>query len=115
MIGFGLGVYFLNTLTAEKGLDSESITALSESGLLRGTFLWNLPGVDGLHLGDGLIMDNANRIWLDGKVAPGPGYRLYPVLKCVETGTGFQPIVAQSPQTGPIKAFENIYPIYQTV
>ena len=47
------------------------------------------------------------RIWLDGKVAPGPDYRLYLTPKYVETGPGFQMIKAQSLQIGPIKAFEN--------
>lgn len=35
VIGFGLGVYFLPILIAEKGLDKASITALSESALRR--------------------------------------------------------------------------------
>jgi len=55
----------------------------------------------------GVIMVNADRIWLDGKVAPGPDYRLYLTPKYVETGPGFQTIKAQSLQIGPIKAFEN--------
>jgi len=107
MIGFGLGVYFLPILIAEKGLDSASIAALSDSVLRRGTFVRDLPGSDGLHCGDGMIMVNADRIWLDGKVAPGPDYRLYLTPKYVETGPGFQTIKAQSLQIGPIKAFEN--------
>ena len=73
--------------------------------------LWNfvrdLPGSDGLHLGDGMIMVNADRIWLDGKVAPGSDYCLYLTLKYVETGTGFQTIKAQSQQIRPIKVVEN--------
>ena len=73
--------------------------------------LWNfvrdLPGSDGLHLGDGMIMINADRIWLDGKVAPGSDYCLYLTLKYVETGPGFQTIKAQSQQIRPIKVVEN--------
>ena len=37
----------------------------------------------------GVIMVNADRIWLDGKIAPGPDYRLYLTPKYVETGAGF--------------------------
>ena len=37
VLGFGLGVYFLPILIAEKGLDKASITALSYSALRRGT------------------------------------------------------------------------------
>ena len=107
VIGFGLGVYFLPILTAEKGLDTAAIEALSQSALRQGTFVRDLPGSDGLHWGDGVIMANADRIWLDGKISPGPDYRLYLIPKYVETGTEFLQIKADSSQIGPIRAFEN--------
>ena len=44
VIGFGLGVYFLPILIAEKSLDKASTTALSDSALRRGTFVRDLPG-----------------------------------------------------------------------
>ena len=53
-------------------------------------------------------MVNANRICLDGKIAPGPDYRLYLTPKYVETRAGPQNIKAQSFQSGPVKAFESI-------
>ena len=52
-------------------------------------------------------MVNADRIWLDGKVAPGPDYRLYLTPKYVENRMGFQTIRAQSRQIGPITTGEN--------
>ena len=107
VIGFGLGVYFLPILTAEKGLDAAAIEALSQSALRQGTFVRDLPGSDGLHWGDGVIMANADRIWLDGEISPGPDYRLYLIPKYVETGAEFLQIKADSTQIGPIKAFEN--------
>ena len=107
VIGFGLGVYFLPILTAEKGLDNAAIEALSQSALRQGTFSRDLPGSDGLHWGDGVIMANADRIWLDGEISPGPDYRLYLIPKYVETGAEFLQIKADSTQIGPIKAFEN--------
>jgi hypothetical protein len=72
VIGFGLGVYFLPILTAEKGLDTVAIETLSQSDLWQGTFIRDLPGSDGLHWGDGVIMANADQIWLDGEISPGP-------------------------------------------
>ena len=107
VIGFWLGVYFLPILIAEKDLDSESIAALSDSVLRRGTSVQGSPGSDDLQWGDGVVMVNADRIWLSGRVAPGPDYRLYLTPKYVETGPRFQTIKAQSLQIGPIKAFEN--------
>jgi hypothetical protein len=107
LIGFGLGVYFLPILTAEKGLDNAAIEALSQSALRHGTFTRDLPESDGLHWGDGVIMANADHIWLDGEISPGPDYRLYLIPKYVETGAEFLQIKAESTQIGPVKAFEN--------
>ena len=55
----------------------------------------------------GVIMANADQIWLDGEISPGPDYRLYLVPKYVETGGDFLQIKVNSTQIGPIKAFEN--------
>ena len=52
-------------------------------------------------------MVNADRIWLDGKVASEPDYRLYLTPKYVETRSGCQTIKAQPLHIEPIKAFEN--------
>ena len=107
VIGFGLGVYFLPILTAEKGLDTAAIEALSQCALRQGTFIRDLPGSDGLHWGDGVIMANADCICLDGEISPGPDYRLYLISKYVETAAEFMHIKAESTQIRPIKAFEN--------
>ena len=107
VIGFGLEVCFLPTLTAEKGLDTVTIEALSQSALRQGTFIRDLPGSDALHWGDGVIMANADRIWSDGEISPGPDYRLYLIPKYVETGAEFLQIKADTTQIGPIKAVEN--------
>ena len=111
VIGFGLGVYFLSILIAEKSRDSALVAALSDNALRCGTLVWDLPGSFGLHWDDGVIMVNADRNWLDGKVKLGPDCRLYLTQKYVETGPRFQTIEAQSLQIGPIKALENFYSI----
>ena len=54
-----------------------------------------------------MIMANADKIWLDGEISPGPDYRLYLTPKYVETGAEFLQIKADSTQIGPIKAVEN--------
>jgi hypothetical protein len=102
-----LRVYFLPILTAEKGLDTVAIEALSQSALRQVTFVRDLPGSDGLHWGDGVIMANADQIWLDGEISPGPDYRLYLTPKYVETGSEFLQIKADSTQIGPIKVVVN--------
>ena len=96
VIGFGLGGSFLPILTAEKGPDTATIEALSQSALRQGTFIRDLPGSDGLHWGDGVIMANADRFWLDGEISPGPDYRLYLIPKYVETGAELLQIKADT-------------------
>ena len=52
--------------------------------------------VHALHWGDGIIMMNANKIWLDGTISPGPDYRLYLAPEFVDDGAGFLAIKAAS-------------------
>lgn len=107
VIGFGLGVYFLPILTAEKGLDSAAVAALENSAERSGIFRRDLTDSDAFHWGEGQIMVNATTVWLDGAVAPGPDYRLYLTPEFVETEADFLKIKAQSVQVGSVKAFEN--------
>ena len=107
IIGFGLGVYFLPILTAEKGLDDAAIASLSASIERSGTFTRDLQDSDAFHWGEGKINVSASRVWLEGKVAPGPDYRLYMTPRFVETEADFLAIKAQSVEVAPIKAFEN--------
>ena len=55
-----------------------------------------------------MIMANADQIWLDGEISPGPDYRLYLTPKYAETGAELLQTKADSTQIGPIKAFENL-------
>ena len=70
--------------------------ALATSAEWRGRFVRDLPRSDAFHWGDGTIMMNANKIWLDGTISPGPGYRLHLVPKFVDDGAGFLAIKAES-------------------
>ena len=72
IIGFGLGVYFLPILTAEEGLDEAALAILQTSIERSDTSQRDLPGSDAFHWGEGTIMVNRDRIWLDGAIAPGP-------------------------------------------
>jgi hypothetical protein len=106
-VGFGLGIYFLPILTAGPGLDQAAVQALGTSAERRGRFVRDLPGSDALHWVDGTIMTNANKIWLDGTISPGPDYRLYLAPEFVDDGAGFLAIKAESRQIGTVKTFEN--------
>ena len=105
-VGFGLGVYFLPILTAGPGLDQAAVQALATSAERRGRFVRDLPGSDALHWGDGTITMNANKIWLDGTISPGPDYYLYLAPAFVDDGLGFLAIKAESRQIDVLKTFE---------
>ena len=84
-----------------------AVQALATSAERRGRFVRDLPGSGALHWGDGTIMMNANKIWLDGTISPGPDYRLYLAPEFVDDGVGFLAIKAELRQIGTVKTFEN--------
>lgn len=107
VIGFALGVYFLPILTEEKGLDSIALAQLEASAERSGTFARDLPGSDAFHWGEGTVRASATRIWLEGRLSPGPDYRLYLTPSLAIDEESFLKIKDQSAQVGEIKAFSN--------
>ena len=67
---------FLPILTEEKGLDTVALARLEASAERSGTFIRDLPGSDAFHWGKGTVRASDTRIWLEGKISPGPDYRL---------------------------------------
>lgn len=107
IIGFGLGVYFLPILIAEDGLSEAQIAQIETSAERSAILRRDLEGSDAFHWGEGTIYVNETQIWLDGRISPGPDYRLYLTPKFIETGVEFFEIKEQSVEIAPIKAFEN--------
>jgi len=112
IIGFGLGVYFLPILTAEKGLSDTELAELTSSAqaetqLRTGEFVRDLEGSDAFHWGEGTIHVRDDRIWLDGSIAPGPDYRLYLTKGQFTTRDSFLAAKSQALQVAPIKAYKN--------
>jgi hypothetical protein len=62
---------------------------------------------DAFHWGEGVVHVSRQRVWLDGRIAPGPDYRLYLTPEFVEDEAGFLGIKARSVDIGPVKAFTN--------
>ncbi|MBL6606187.1 MAG: DM13 domain-containing protein [Alphaproteobacteria bacterium] len=112
VIGFGLGVYFLPILTAEKGLSETELaeltsTAQAQTQLRQGIFVRDIEGSDRFHWGDGTIYVSDARIWLDGSIAPGPDYRLYLTKGQYTTKDSFLAAKSDALQIAPIKAYKN--------
>ena len=109
--GFGLGVYFLPIIVAERGADETVLAGANASAERRGMFVRYLPGSDPLHYGDGEItLSVENDITyntLQVQFTLEPDYKLNLTPKYVDTKAGFEAIKAQSVRVGDIKAFEN--------
>ena len=107
LLDVALGVYFLPILTAEKGLDAAALAQLEASAERSGTFTRDLAGSDAFHWGEGVVHVSGQRVWLDGRIAPGPDYRLYLTPAFVEDEAAFLAIKPRSVDIGPVRSFTN--------
>src|SRR5215510_14651242 len=105
-VGFALGVYTLPILTAPQSLDKAALQATASSALFKGRFDRNLKGSDFLHWGEGDVRVLPDRIAHEGRLAPGPDYKLYLAPAFVDTKEGFLKIKDQSRRIGDVKSFD---------
>ncbi|WP_240310816.1 DM13 domain-containing protein [Altererythrobacter sp. ZODW24] len=66
----------------------------------------DLRGSDLLHWGEGTISVGANQIVHEGRLAPGPDYRVYLVDRFVEHEDEFESIKDTAREIGPVNTFE---------
>lgn len=104
--GFGLGVYFLPILTAPDSPDAAMLEQQAQSAQFTATFTRDLGGSDFLHWGEGTVSITDNQIIHEGRLAPGPDYKLYLVPEFVEDEAEFLAVKADALQIGDIKTFE---------
>ena len=107
VIGSAVGVYFLPFLTEEKRLDTAALAQLEASAEWSGTFAGHLRGFDAFHWGEGTVRASDTRIWLEGKISPGPDYRLCLTPSLATDEASLLKIGDQSVQVGEVKAFSN--------
>ena len=105
-IGFALGIYFLPILTAPEGPDKAMLAATAESALYQGTLRQDLKGSDFLHWGEGTISVTPQKIVHEGKLAPGPDYKLYLAKAFVEDEAAFLKIKSDARVIGDVKTFD---------
>lgn len=104
-VGFALGVYFLPILTAPKGPDQQVLAAASEGALFKAELSRDLKGSDFLHWGEGEIHVFADKIVHDGKLAPGPDYKLYLVNEFADDEETFLKLKDSAVRVGDVKTF----------
>lgn len=104
--GFALGVYLLPILTAPPSPDRAMLAERAQGASFRGELTRDLRGSDFLHWGEGTISLSPTAIVHEGKLAPGPDYKLYLVREFVEHEDEFLPIKGQAQLIGDVKTFD---------
>lgn len=116
LIGFGAGIYALPILTAPTAPELSDIRAAAEDTEYSGIFHRDLADSDFAHWGDGTVFIGKTAISLEGKIAPGPDYKLYLSPVFVETEADFLRLKSEMVRVGDVKTFENfIVPISESI
>ena len=105
-VGFGLGIYLLPILTAPPSPDAATLAEGAREATYRAELTRDLRGSDFLHWGEGSIAVTPERLVHEGKLAPGPDYKVYLTRDFVEHEDEFDPIKAESALVGDVKSFD---------
>ncbi|MED5510026.1 MAG: DM13 domain-containing protein [Pseudomonadota bacterium] len=106
-IGFAVGIYLLPILTQPPAPDDKQVGEVASKALFTGHFSPNLEDSDALHFGDGTFYISDKAISFDGRIAPGPDYRLYLSPVFVETKADFEANKDKMIQAGEVRTFNN--------
>ncbi len=104
--GFALGVYTLPILTAPPSVDREMLASTAESAVFKASFSRDLKGSDFLHWGEGSVSLTPDKIVHEGKLSPGPDYKLYLVSEFVEDEAQFLRLKPDAQLIGDVKTFD---------
>lgn len=107
VLGFGLGVYLLPILTAPDGPAAEVLQQAERTASFQGEFRRDLKDSDALHWGEGRVLVGPDQVVLQGRLAPGPDYKLYLSPTFVETEADFKRLKSTMVRVADIKTFEN--------
>ncbi len=105
--GFALGIYALPILTAPGAPSVDQVRSAAAAAGFQGEFRRDLADSDALHWGEGRLSVGRKTISFEGRLAPGPDYRLYLSPTFVETEADFEALKSQMVQVGAVRTFEN--------
>jgi hypothetical protein len=106
-LGFAIGIYMLPILIAPQAPSAEEVSAQAAAAAFHGEFRRDLKDSDALHWGEGKVSISKERIVLQGRLAPGPDYKLYLSPEFVETEADFMRLKSRMARVGDIKTFGN--------
>jgi len=116
LAGFAGGIYALPILTAPPAPRAAEVGAAAAGAEFKGQFRRDLKDSDALHWGEGTVFIGRNRISLQGRIAPGPDYKLYLSPEFVETEADFLRLKQRMVRVGDVKTFDNfIVPLPEQV
>lgn len=105
--GFAAGIYVLPILTAPSAPDASALQGAAEQAEYKGEFRRDLADSDPLHWGEGTVHVGRTAISLQGRISPGPDYKLYLSKEFVETEADFLRLKPRMARVGDVKTFEN--------
>lgn len=105
IVGIALGIYLLPILTEPDAPDAAVLEEQAQSALFAVELTRDLRGSDFLHWGEGRISITPTQIVHEGRLAPGPDYKLYLVTEFVDHEDEFLPIKASAQLIGDVKTF----------
>jgi len=105
LIGFAAGIYVLPILTAPPAPDSAVLGAAMQGASFRGEFRRELAGSDPLHWGEGQLAIGPDQIAFEGRLAPGPDYKLYLSPVFVESEAEFERHRLNMLRVGEVRGF----------
>ncbi|MCF2859857.1 DM13 domain-containing protein [Pseudoalteromonas sp. SMS1] len=88
--GFAAGVYSLPIMMAPPAPTQTALSDVANQAKFTAQFKKDLKGSDFLHFGEGDIFLGDHKIGFEGRLAPGPDYRLYLSPTFVETEAEFE-------------------------
>jgi hypothetical protein len=106
-LGFGAGIYALPILTAPAAPAQAELAALAAQAQFSGRFKRELTDSDALHWGEGAVAVSRSAVSLQGRIAPGPDYKLYLAPEFVQTKADFLRLKPTMLRVGDVKTFEN--------
>lgn len=106
VIGFAVGVYALPILVAPAGPDKAALQATQADAMFTGRFDKTLKGSDFLHWGEGVVHVSRNKISHEGRLSPGPDYKVYLSPEFIDTKEGFFNIKDRARRIGDVKTFD---------
>lgn len=104
-LGFGLGIYLLPILIAPDDPSVAQVQAAMAEARYHTTFRRHLKGSDAVHWAEGNVSVSTRQVAFDGKMGPGPDYKVYLVRDFVDNKADFLKIKAQAQRIGEVKTF----------